>query len=211
MDIKLLNNIVIVRFLRLSNVDPLASNGHLGVYRTDDTTKQLIEDFVLPISRVQLEQDTAKSLRLTDSQSQSDTDPLNTILLDHNRSSIPLIEVVTPPVLRTPHHAATAFAKVAETLRAIGVTTADFHYGAMRCDVNVSLGLSFPRTEIKNLFGIRAVRLACEHEIEKQVLQWRQNEPIRPLTKTWDGTQTVETREKHGEIDYRYFFQKEMC
>jgi len=124
-------------------------------------------------------------------------------LLDHNRSSIPLIEIVTPPVLTSPHQAATAFSKIAVTLRAIGVTTGDFHYGAMRCDVNVSLGLSSPRTEIKNLFGIRAVRDSCQYEIEAQISQWRENRPIQSLTKTWDRTRTIEIREKLGEIDYR--------
>ena len=204
-----------------SNLDPLAKDGRIGVHKRDDTTKQLTEDFVLPITRIQLEQDTAKTTTFQqlfnhdplEEQSNAEEDRLlqvkevrqvqEKILLDHNRSSIPLIEIITPPVLTSPHQAATALTKVAEILRATGVATADFHFGAMRCDVNVSLGLNSARTEIKNLFSSSAVRDACSYEITSLVDLFHSQQEIVSQTKTWDGSKTVSMREKEGEKDYR--------
>jgi Asp-tRNA(Asn)/Glu-tRNA(Gln) amidotransferase B subunit len=192
------------------------------VHKRDDTTRQLSEDFVLPITRIQLEQDTAKTTTLQQvfnydpseeppnagkkvlRQIQEARQVQEKILLDHNRSSIPLIEIITPPVLTSPYQAATALTKVAEILRATGVATADFHLGAMRCDVNVSLGLNSPRTEIKNLFSSSAVRDACTFEIASLVELFHSQQEIVSQTKTWDGSKTVALREKEGEKDYRY-------
>jgi aspartyl-tRNA(Asn)/glutamyl-tRNA(Gln) amidotransferase subunit B len=193
-------------------VDPLAVNGCVAVSKNDDSTGQLTSDFVLPITRIQIEQDTAKSTKLVvpiNAPTHRTTkilknSPLEKFLIDHNRSSIPLIEIITPPVLTSPHEAAIAFAKIAEVLRATGVTTGDLHLGAMRCDVNVSLGLGNRRTEIKNLFSVRAIRDSCTYEITQQIRQYSANEPIEQCTKTWDGIKTILLRLKEGEKDYRY-------
>jgi len=189
--------------------EPLAVSGSVPVNPTDDTTGQLTVAFILGITRVQLEQDTAKTTSIPINGKEEATAllnqaPLSQFLIDHNRSSIPLIEIITPPILRTPAEAAAAFAKVAEILRAAGVTTGDLHWGAMRCDVNVSLGLNSPRTEIKNLFSVSAVRDATRYEIEEQVRMYEMNVPIEASTKSWDGVAARFIRAKKGEKDYRY-------
>jgi aspartyl-tRNA(Asn)/glutamyl-tRNA(Gln) amidotransferase subunit B len=74
----------------------------------------------------------------------------------------------------------------------------------MRCDVNVSLGYNSPRTEIKNLFSVRAVRDSCIYEIEQQIQLYEQDEDIVQSTKTWNGEKTVLLRTKEGEKDYRF-------
>ena len=173
-------------------------NGKISVETSDDSTSQLPEAFVLPITRVQIEQDTAKSLHEISPTGASST------LVDHNRSSTPLIEIITPPVLSSAHEAATAFAKIASLLKATGVSTADMHNGAMRCDVNVSLGLNSPRVEIKNLNSVQAVRDACHYEISLQIASHNANIPLSQTTKTWNGKITVPLRTKEGEKDYRY-------
>ena len=191
------------------------------MHKRDDMTRQLTEDFVLPITRIQLEQDTAKTTTFQQFFNQDPSEEPSTtedgrllqmkevrhvrekMLLDHNRSSVPLIEIITPPVLTSPHQAATALTKVAEILRATGVATADFHLGAMRCDVNVSLGLNSARTEIKNLFSSSAVRDSCAYEISNLVDLFHTQQEIVSQTKTWDGSKTVSLREKEGEKDYR--------
>lgn len=191
------------------------------MHKRDDMTRQLTEDFVLPITRIQLEQDTAKTTTFQQFFNQDPSEEPSTtedgrllqmkevrhvrekMLLDHNRSSVPLIEIITPPVLTSPHQAATALTKVAEILRATGVATADFHLGAMRCDVNVSLGLNSARTEIKNLFSSSAVRDSCAYEISSLVDLFHTQREIGSQTKTWDGSKTVSLREKEGEKDYR--------
>lgn len=150
-----------------------------------------------------MEQDTAKT----------NTETLTThkrSYIDFNRSSIPLIEIITPPVLTSAHQAATAFAKIIEILRATETSTADLHHGAMRCDVNISLGLNSPRTEVKNLNSVRAVREACLFEIAEQTKLYLNPETRDQLvqsTKTFRDGKTITLRTKHGEKDYRYFLR----
>jgi aspartyl-tRNA(Asn)/glutamyl-tRNA(Gln) amidotransferase subunit B len=148
-----------------------------------------------------LEQDTAKSLhpRISDEISRGVT-----TRIDHNRSSTPLIEIITPPTLTSPHHAATAVSKIANLLRAIGSSSARLHDGALRCDVNVSLGLGSPRVEIKNLNSVRAVRDACSAEIEDQIATFNKQKLTTQQTKGWNGRKTIPLRGKEGEKDYRY-------
>ena len=87
-----------------------------------------------------------------------------------------------------------------------GTTTGDLHDGAMRCDVNISLGRESERTEIKNLNSVRAVREACNFEILRQVREFEEEGRLVAVrtTKRWDGERTIVTREKEGEKDYRY-------
>ena len=70
--------------------------------------------------------------------------------------------------------------------------------------MNVSLGLESPRTEIKNLFSVSAVREAARAEIEELVRKYESQEPIKACTKAWDGVSVRFLREKKGEEDYRY-------
>jgi Asp-tRNA(Asn)/Glu-tRNA(Gln) amidotransferase B subunit len=74
----------------------------------------------------------------------------------------------------------------------------------MRCDVNVSLGLASPRTEIKNLFSVSAVREAARAEIGELVRKYENDVPIEACTKAWDGVHVRFLRPKKGEEDYRY-------
>jgi aspartyl-tRNA(Asn)/glutamyl-tRNA(Gln) amidotransferase subunit B len=77
----------------------------------------------------------------------------------------------------------------------------------MRCDVNVSLGLNSPRTEIKNLNSVRAIREACSYEIAEQTKLWLNEETRNQIvqsTKTWKDGTTITLRTKHGEKDYRF-------
>jgi aspartyl-tRNA(Asn)/glutamyl-tRNA(Gln) amidotransferase subunit B len=183
----------------VSDIDPLAVNGKIGIHPADDTTGHIKTPFELPISRVQLEQDTAK----TNTESLPMT---RRSYIDFNRSSIPLVEIITPPVLTSAHHAAAAFSKIVKLLRATGTSTADLHHGAMRCDVNISLGPNSPRTEVKNLNSLRAVREACLYEIAEQTRLWMNpgtRNQIVQATKTWKDGKTVTLRTKQGEKDYR--------
>jgi aspartyl-tRNA(Asn)/glutamyl-tRNA(Gln) amidotransferase subunit B len=178
----------------------LAVDGKITIVPADARRDRSYDQpFFVPISRVQLEQDTAQSTRLD-----LPAKAYEEYLVNYNRSSVPLIEIITPPVLTTPSHAAAAFAKIIEILRATGTSTAELHHGAIRCDVNVSLGYHSPKVEIKNLNSVTAVRKACLYEIRKQVDYWRRGAPIWPTTKTYNGHETVWTRVKPKEQDYRY-------
>jgi aspartyl-tRNA(Asn)/glutamyl-tRNA(Gln) amidotransferase subunit B len=168
-------------------------DGKVTVLPSNDTTNTLQHAFVLPIQRVQLEQDTAKSTRHR-----------TQVHLNFNRTSIPLIEIVTPPTLRSAHETSAAVHKLITLLRNSGTCTAELHLGALRCDVNISLGLGFPRTEIKNLNSLRAVRDSCAIEIARQTEMVLRGEEVVSSTMTWDGTKTRVLRRKLGEEDYRF-------
>jgi aspartyl-tRNA(Asn)/glutamyl-tRNA(Gln) amidotransferase subunit B len=186
-------------------LDPLAVNGNINIQPSDDTTRTIKHIFPLPIQRLQLEQDTAKTSDIPSSPpSTNEPQPL-TSLINYNRSSVPLIEIITPPVLQSGYHAAAAFSKIIELLRVTGTTTGDLHNGAMRCDVNISLGRKPQRTEIKNLNSVKAVREACNYEIEVQTREFLERGVLDTVrtTKKWDGQKTIITREKEGEKDYR--------
>lgn len=166
----------------------------------------------MPITRIQLEEDTAKTLQTALNlpadlkQKFQDASPHGKkyLFIDHNRASIPLIEIVTPPVLHSPLQAAAAFAKVIDLLRSTGITSGRLEFGALRCDANVSLGRDSPRTEIKNLFSVRALRDACTFEINEQIQNVLNNSLLTARTKNWDGTTMVDLRDKETEKDYRY-------
>jgi aspartyl-tRNA(Asn)/glutamyl-tRNA(Gln) amidotransferase subunit B len=183
-------------------IDPLAENGNINVQPSDDTTRTLKTHFQLPILRVQLEQDTAKT---TDLPSLLESSTLRS-LINYNRASTPLIEIITPPVLTSGFQAAAAFSKIIEVLRVTGSTTGDLYNGAMRCDVNISLGRMSERTEIKNLNSVKAVRDACNFEIQSQIREYEEFGRLNKVrtTKRWDWERTIVTREKEGEKDYRY-------
>lgn len=161
---------------------------------------------------MQLEQDTAKTI--TEDALAAIPIPMDNanaiyrMFLDHNRAGMALIEIITPPVLRTPEIASLAFSKIISILRSAKVSTATLHLGAVRCDVNVSLGLGGPRTEIKNLNSVRAVRESCAYEIYTQKRAFQKNKPLQSCTKSWDGNQTKVLRVKGGDQDYRFAFDQ---
>lgn len=131
--------------------------------------------------------------------------------VDLNRCGVPLLEIVTEPVLSGGEEAAAFLTLLRDTLIAAGVTTGKMQEGAMRVDVNVSLRQDGvrpgPRTEMKNLSSFRAVRAAIDHEAERQRALLQRGESIPGETRRWDerGGFSVSLRKKEGEMDYRYF------
>jgi aspartyl-tRNA(Asn)/glutamyl-tRNA(Gln) amidotransferase subunit B len=176
----------------------LAVNGKIALHPRENG-RLFDQPFVVPIDRVQLEQDTAQSI-----ESIFKYESYRRSLINYNRSSAPLIEIITPPVLPTPTLAGAAFTKIIELLQVTETSTADLHLGAMRCDANVSLGLNSPRVEIKNLNGSRAVREACTAELQCQVQLYKQKKAIISSTKRWTGKNLEVMRTKAVDKDYRY-------
>lgn len=164
------------------------------------------ENVVVRIERVQLEQDTAKSL----------AGPGGTTLLDFNRVSHPLIEIVSRPDIHSASAAAAYVRKVQEVLKAVGAVTAGMETGALRADVNVSVRRRAQegeeeaplgqRTEIKNLSSLRAIQDAVTAESERQIEILEAGGTIASETRGWTigGAETTLLRVKEGEVDYRY-------
>jgi aspartyl-tRNA(Asn)/glutamyl-tRNA(Gln) amidotransferase subunit B len=159
------------------------------------------------ITRVHMEEDTARLLHRTDSASGEGYS-----LIDVNRSGTPLMEIVSEPDMRSPAEARDYLVRLRQILRYIGVSDANMEEGNFRCDANVSLR---PRgteafgtkVEIKNMNSFRAVHDALVFEEKRQAEVLRSGGSIVQETRGWvdDRAETVSQRSKEEANDYRYF------
>ncbi len=157
------------------------------------------------ITRVHLEEDAG---RLVHGVHNSET------LVDYNRASVPLMELVTEPDIRSAEEAG-AFAKeLQQILRYLGVSDADMEKGQMRLEANISLGtfeeekLKFgTKVEVKNINSFKALQSAILFEEKRQEEALQKGERIVQETRGWDDVKlrTVSQRSKENAHDYRYF------
>jgi aspartyl-tRNA(Asn)/glutamyl-tRNA(Gln) amidotransferase subunit B len=168
------------------------------------------------ITRIHLEEDTGK---LTHPNNSTET------LVDYNRAGVPLIELVTEPVIKDASSAKKFCQKYQELLRYLDISSADMEKGQMRCEANISLqtkgtwkyedGKILPKNnetlnnkvEIKNINSFRSLEKAINFEIQRQTELLEKNTKIKGETRGWSDTQnkTFSQREKESSADYRYF------
>lgn len=136
----------------------------------------------------------------------------NRTAIDYNRCGVPLIEIVTAPDLASGDEAVAYLEQLRSILQYLGVSDCRMEQGSLRCDVNLSVrpaGSSElgTRTELKNLGSLRAVRLACEYEAQRQIAILESGGQVRCQTCRWDEDErrTVPMRDKEQVGDYRYF------
>ncbi|HYF12939.1 MAG TPA: Asp-tRNA(Asn)/Glu-tRNA(Gln) amidotransferase subunit GatB [Candidatus Paceibacterota bacterium] len=157
------------------------------------------------ITRVHLEEDTARSQHvagLADQAGQS--------LVDYNRAGVPLMELVTEPVI---HDAKTAgnFARELQLLlRYLGAGEANMEKGEMRVEANISVSADEnlgTKVEVKNLNSFRSVERAIAYEIERQTKELEKGGTVVQETRGWDEVKqvTFSQRKKESSHDYRYF------
>ncbi len=161
------------------------------------------------LERVHLEEDTARiahSSQLADYT--KDAKPAS--LIDYNRSSMPLMELVTKPDI-TSGEQAVAFAKELQLiLRYLGISDADMEKGQMRVEANISVSKDEQlgtKVEVKNLNSFRAVSDSIDFEIKRQSELLDAGEKVVQSTRGWDEKkkETVLQRLKEEAHDYRYF------
>ena len=138
-------------------------------------------------------------------------------LIDFNRCGVPLVEMVTGPDLRSADEAAQYIIRLRQLLRWLGVSEADMEKAHLRCDANVSIrpkGADYlnPKTEIKNVNSIVAVKAAIEAEVERQIRETEAGNIIEAWTLDWDEDAGVlrKMRTKETEADYRYFREPDL-
>ena len=153
------------------------------------------------LTRVHLEEDTARSSH----------DQGEDSVVDFNRAGVPLMELVTEPVL---HDATTAgnFARELQLLlRTIGISEANMEKGEMRVEANISIspveGELGTKVEVKNINSFKAVEAAIDYEIKRHTQMLDNGEVINQETRGWDEnkSQTFSQRSKETAKDYRYF------
>ena len=190
--------------------EPIAFDGWMDV---EIVTEEGPQTFRVDIERAHMEEDTGKSTHVG---STGRIQGADYSLVDYNRAGIPLIEIVTRPILGAREHApAVARAYVAQLrdlILALGVSEARMDQGNLRADVNLSLsevGSSAlgTRTETKNVNSLRSVERAARYEIGRQAAILRDGGSIRQETRHWheDTGVTTAGREKSDAEDYRYF------
>jgi aspartyl-tRNA(Asn)/glutamyl-tRNA(Gln) amidotransferase subunit B len=172
------------------------------------------------LTRVHLEEDTAKSshgnnLQFAISNSQSISNENSKLktensLLDFNRAGVPLMELVTEPIIHDAE-TATKFAKEFKLLlQYLGASEANMEKGEMRVEANISVSKSDKfgtKVEVKNLNSFRAVEKAIKFEIERHKKLLEKGEEIVQETRGWDENkeETFSQRTKEDSHDYRYF------
>ncbi|KAJ6003433.1 hypothetical protein N7451_005980 [Penicillium sp. IBT 35674x] len=185
--------------------EPFARNGYIDLFDYDGIAPEDGERVRIDIQQVQLEQDTAKS--------QEYPGPTPTQLLDFNRVSHPLIEIITLPQIHSPATAAACVRKLQSILQACGAVTTGMELGGLRADINVSirrrsevLGGLGQRTEIKNLSSFKAVEDAIIAEKNRQIAVLESGGKVLGETRGWTigSTETHLLRGKEGAVDYRY-------
>jgi aspartyl-tRNA(Asn)/glutamyl-tRNA(Gln) amidotransferase subunit B len=179
---------------------PLAIGGYLDLPMPEGSTRRI------SIEKLHIEEDAGKTKHENGRR-----------LIDFNRCGVPLIEMVTGPDLRSADEAAQYVLRLRQLLRWLGISEADMEKGHLRIDANVSIrpqGADYlnPKTEIKNVNSIEAVRQAVTTEISRQVRAVEAGETIQAWTLEWDEDAGVlrKMRSKETEADYRYFHEPDL-
>lgn len=190
--------------------EPLCTNGYLDVtVATDDGPRV----FRVEIERVHMEEDTGKLTHAGGATGRIHGADYS--LVDYNRAGIPLIEIVTKPIVGTGHLApivARAYVtELRDLMRSLNVSDVRMEEGSLRCDVNVSLGRAGEawgtRSETKNVNSLRSVERAVRSEIERQAAVLVSGGRVVQETRHFheDNGRTTPGRSKEHAEDYRYF------
>lgn len=155
------------------------------------------------ITRIHLEEDTATSKH----------DRGDYSLVDFNRAGVPLMELVTEPVIHTSKQAGDFGRELQLLLRYLNVSEANMEKGQMRVEVNISVSDDpnkfGTKVEVKNINSFRAAERAAEYEIKRmtELLEAGKGSEIVQETRGWDENKqiTFSQRSKENANDYRYF------
>ncbi|MFH1592433.1 MAG: Asp-tRNA(Asn)/Glu-tRNA(Gln) amidotransferase subunit GatB [Candidatus Woesearchaeota archaeon] len=126
----------------------------------------------------------------------------NLVLIDYNRSGVPLIEIVTEPEFTSPTQAKEFLQNLLTLLEYLGVYNRKSE-ASLRVDANIST--TGPRVEIKNIGSIKEVEKALNSEIKRQ----QTTPPKEQETRGWDtnAQSSILMRTKESEMDYGYIIE----
>lgn len=152
------------------------------------------------LTRIHLEEDTARSQHTGNDFS----------LIDFNRAGVPLMELVTEPVIHDVETAVTFAQELQLLLRALGASDANMEKGEMRVEANISISKDTTfgtKVEIKNLNSFKSVGRAIAFEMKRHEELLERGEKVVQETRGWDENRgvTFSQRSKENAKDYRYF------
>ncbi len=180
---------------------PICESGHVTI--PSETGPKRIG-----ITRIHIEEDAGKLLH----QGAEAISGATHSHVDLNRSSVPLIEIVSEPDIRTAAEARTYAETLRQLLLHLGVCDCNMDEGSLRFDANISIRPKGDpkfgtRTEIKNMNSFRSLERAVISEISRQETVVKAGGVIVQETRHYDDfTQTTRSlRSKEDAHDYRYF------
>lgn len=173
---------------------PLCEFGHLDINVNGQSRR-------IGITRIHMETDAGKNIHEGEHS-----------YLDLNRASVPLIEIVSEPDMRSPEEAVAYLKALHAIVVYLGITDGNMEEGSFRCDANVSIrprgATEFgTRTELKNLNSFRHVQKAIEYEVLRQQDVLEDGDKVIQETRLFDSVKgiTMSMRDKEEAHDYRYF------
>lgn len=176
---------------------PICTNGWVEIETKAGKKK-------IRINRIHMEEDAGKLVH---------DDFAGISMVDYNRCSVPLCEIVSEPDFRSADEVVAYLEKLRSLLRYAGAGHCRMEKGLMRCDVNISVREKGEekfgvRTEVKNMNSLSAIRDVIAYEVERHIdaIEWGDEELIQE-TRGWNPAkkQTFAMREKENATDYLYF------
>jgi aspartyl-tRNA(Asn)/glutamyl-tRNA(Gln) amidotransferase subunit B len=175
--------------------EPFCVKGHLSI-KTKEGNK------TFRIHRIHLEEDTGKLMHEGD-----DT------LIDFNRSSVPLVEIVTEPDFDNADDVKQFLEELHTLITYLDVSDADMEKGSMRLEPNISVklvtaeGLPNYKVEVKNINSFNFVKRAIEYEVKRHIEILEKGETPPQETRGFSDVKmnTYSQRSKENAQDYRYF------
>mgnify|MGYP005817214807 CR=1 FL=1 len=188
--------------------EPIAFEGSVEVELEDGST------FTIPIERAHMEEDAGKLTHVGGATGRIHGADYS--LVDYNRAGVPLVEIVTKPIIGAEHRAPEVgrayVSTIRDIVRSLGISEARMERGNLRCDANVSLRPRGQerlgtRTETKNVNSMRSVERAVRYEIQRQAAILASGGAVTQETRHWheDSGTTSPGRVKSDADDYRYF------
>lgn len=179
--------------------EPICTDGYLDI-PTDDGGKRI------RIKRIHMEEDAGKLVHETTIEASSYS------LVDFNRSSVALIEIVSEPDLKTPEEAVRYLKMLRDVLMYLEICDGNMEEGSFRCDANISVRKRGDKTlgtraELKNLNSFRYIERALEYEIRRQIELIGKGGEVIQETRLFNPSEeiTYSMRGKEEAHDYRYF------
>ncbi|MCL2487789.1 MAG: Asp-tRNA(Asn)/Glu-tRNA(Gln) amidotransferase subunit GatB, partial [Oscillospiraceae bacterium] len=187
---------------------PICKNGWVDIEYCPEGGGESVQKRIR-LKQIHIEEDAGKLVH----------DPrTDTSLVDFNRTSVPLTEIVSLPDFRCAEEVIAYLEKLRALLTFAGVSDCKMQEGSMRCDVNLSvrpvgsetLGV---RTEMKNMNSLRAIARAIAYESARHIEALETGrEQLVQETRRWDDDRNMSfaMREKETAADYRYFPNPEL-
>lgn len=175
---------------------PICEAGYLDIVTSAGEKRRL------DITRIHMEEDAGKSIH----------DKGAETLVDLNRTGVPLIEIVSEPIMRSAEEAYLYLTKIKQIVQYLDICDGNMEEGSLRCDANISIRLKGEtelgtKTEVKNMNSFRNVEKAINVEIARQIEIIEEGGRIIQQTLLWDADleDVFPMRSKEESHDYRYF------